>query len=231
AISNLVKENIIEHYGVDEKLIDVIYNAVDLERFYPENKKRYRNEVRETYGIPQDRIVILFVGSGFERKGLSYLIKAVELIKEPLTLMVVGKGKSEKLKKLIKRQQVIFCGPQKNIERFYASADIFAFPTIYEPFGNVHLEALASGLPVITTVLSGASEIITDGKEGFVLKNPEDTVTLKTYIEHFMDETILKQMSENARSLAERFSFDRHIEETLRLYKSVISQKSRDKAY
>ncbi|HHN65919.1 MAG TPA: glycosyltransferase family 1 protein [Nitrospirae bacterium] len=222
AISNLVKKNIIDHYGVDDDLIDVIYNAVDLERFHPEKKKLYRNEIRQTYNIPRERIVILFVGSGFERKGLAYLIKAVESIKEPLTLMVAGKGRSEKLKKLIKKQQVIFCGPQKNIERFYASADIFAFPTIYEPFGNVHLEALASGLPVITTRLSGASEIIENGKQGFVIDEPEDIDTLRNAIELLLDKDLRADMSVRARVLAERFNFQRHIGEMFDLYSKLI---------
>jgi len=226
AISELVKRNILEHYSVDEKDITVIYNGVDLERFHPRNKAIYRNRFRKNLGIDEQEFLILFVGSGFERKGLRFLIEAIERIKKSITLLVVGKGKEKKLKGLIRNQRVIFCGPQKEIETFYAAADVFAFPTIYEPFGNVHLEALASGLPMITTGLSGASEIIKNGKEGFVVSTPEDIDSLKNYIEILVDNKVRKEMSENARGLAEEFSFQRHIKETISLYESIINQKA-----
>jgi len=221
AISEMVKNNIIEHYKVDEKDILLIYNGVDLEKFHPENKKLYREEIRNLYGINEDEIVILFVGSGFERKGLKFLIKAVENIRKPLTVLVVGKGNAKKYAKMSKNQKIIFCGPQKEIYKYYASADIFVFPTIYEPFGNVHLEALASGLPVITTKLSGASEIISHGINGFIVNTPENIDKISEYICLLMNEQIRKKMSEEARKLAEKFSFEKYINSITDLYKSI----------
>ncbi|NOY64445.1 MAG: glycosyltransferase family 4 protein, partial [Nitrospirae bacterium] len=224
AISELVKRNILEHYRVDKKDIVVIYNGVDLERFSPRNRGLFRKEVRQRYGISDDEVVILFVGSGFERKGLRYLIEAVKETEKRLTVLVVGKGKPGRLGSLVRNQNVIFCGPQKEIHRFYAASDIFAFPTIYEPFGNVHLEALASGLPVITTRLSGASEIIENGKQGFVIDLPEDTAGLKEAIETLLDEKLRKEMSINARVLAEKFTFRKHIDEMMGLYSEIVLQ-------
>ena len=222
AISEMVKRNIIKHYRIDEKDIAVIYNGVDLERFHPRNKRIYRNELRKKLGIDEKGLVILFVGSGFERKGLRYLLEAAEKVAGKVTVLVVGKGKESLLKRFIKRQRVIFCGPQKEIHRFYAASDIFAFPTIYEPFGNVHLEALASGLPVITTRLSGASEIIENGKQGFVINEPEDIDALRKALELLSDEDLRADMSVKARTLAEGFNFQRHIAETLDLYSRLI---------
>lgn len=224
AISELVKRNIIDHYGVEENMIKVIYNGVDLERFKPENRGLFRDRVRKQYNIPDNVPVVLFVGSGFERKGLMYLVEAVEKINTQVAVMVLGKGDTRGLKRLIKRQMFIFCGPQRDIERYYAAADIFAFPTIYEPFGNVHLEALASGLPVITTRLSGASEIIENGKQGFVIEVPEDTKGLKEAIEILLDEKFREEMSINARVLAEKFTFQKHINEMIGLYSEIIPQ-------
>ncbi|MGB9715896.1 MAG: glycosyltransferase family 4 protein [Thermodesulfovibrionales bacterium] len=223
AISELVKRNIIEHYQVDESDIEVIYNGIDLERFHPVNKERFRNEIRMSYSINEDDFVVLFVGSGFERKGVEYLVKSVELIPERLTVIVVGKGSENKIKKYIKKQRIIFCGPQREIHKYYAASDIFVFPTIYEPFGNVHLEALASGLPVITTKLSGASEIIKDGIQGFVIDKPEDIDMIAEKIRVLMNKDKNMKMGLEARRLAENFSFDTHVKKTMNFYEAIIS--------
>lgn len=223
AISELVKKNIIENYRVDERDIEVIYNGVDLERFNPENKKLYSEEIRERFSIGKDEFVVLFVGSGFERKGVEYLLRAVELIPEPVTVLIVGKGSEKKMKKFIKKQRVIFCGPQREIHKYYAASDIFAFPTIYEPFGNVHLEALASGLPVITTKLSGASEIMRDGVQGFIINKPEDIETISEKILFLMSRDENQKMGSEARRLAENFSFKTYIDKMNKLYQTLLS--------
>ncbi len=223
AISELVKKNIIDHYHVDENDIEVIYNGVDLDRFHPDNRKIYRDEIRQRYSINKNDFVVLFVGSGFERKGVEYLLKAVELIPEAITILIVGKGSEKKMKRYIKKQRVIFSGPQRDIHKYYAASDIFVFPTIYEPFGNVHLEALASGLPVVTTRLSGASEIIQQGIHGFVVDKPEDIFILAEKIRILMDMDKNQRMGFEARRLAENFSLERYTEKTLKLYKSILS--------
>jgi UDP-glucose:(heptosyl)LPS alpha-1,3-glucosyltransferase len=224
AISEMVKRNIIDNYGVSSDDIEVIYNGVDTERFHPDNIKKYRSGIRKQYSLSESDFVVLFVGSGFERKGVEHLIKAVESISEPVAVLIVGKGPGNKFKGLIVRQNVIFCGPQKEIEKFYAAADIFVFPAIYEPFGNVHLEALASGLPVITTKNSGAAEIIEDGKNGFAVDVPEDFNVIAERIRFFFDEDKLRSAREHARKTAEKFTFQKHIEKIMSLYKNIASK-------
>ncbi len=228
AISEMVKRNILENYRVRPEDIEVIYNGVDTEKFSPGNKAKYRDEVRRKHGLAGDDFVVLFVGSGFERKGVEFLVKAVESIPAPVSALVVGKGPGSKFKNAVKRQNIIFCGPQKDIFKYYAAADIFVFPTIYEPFGNVHLEALASGLPVITTMNSGAAEIIRDGVHGFVVKEPEDVGYIAEKIQYFLDnKDMLSSMSEGARRLAEGFTFERHMDKIHKLYERVIAEKER----
>lgn len=224
AISELVKKNITTHYHVDENDIEVIYNGIDLERFNPKNKELYRSEIRGKYNIKDNDFVMLFVGSGFERKGVAYLLKAVEGVSKPVTVLIVGKGNDRKFKDIAKKQRIIFCGAQKEVYKYYGAADIFVFPSIYEPFGNVHLEALASGLPVITTKQSGASEIIEDGLSGFVVDKPENTKEIARRIEYLMDVDMLQKISLNARKLTERFSFEAHIKKMLELYKSITGK-------
>jgi UDP-glucose:(heptosyl)LPS alpha-1,3-glucosyltransferase len=222
AISEMVKKNIIDNYGVPASDIEVIYNGVDLQRFNPGNKERYRTEIRKKYGISDTEFVILFIGSGFERKGVRYLIQAVELLEEPVTLLIVGKGKLRNLE-TASHQKIIFCGPQRENFKYYAAADIFVFPTIYEPFGNVHLEALASGLPVITTKNSGASEILQDGLQGFVIEYPEDIRKLAEKIQFlYYNRNKLEKMKKDARLFSEQFSLKKHIEEMLAFYKKLL---------
>jgi UDP-glucose:(heptosyl)LPS alpha-1,3-glucosyltransferase len=226
AISELVKRNIIEHYHVPAGDIVVIYNGVDLERFHPGNRQRFRSEVRRQYDIPDSARVFLFVGSGFERKGVRYLIEAAERLDASVTLLIVGKGSGEKFRDIIKKQRVIFCGPQKQIEQYYAAADAFVFPTMYEPFGNVHLEALASGLPVITTRNSGASEIIDEGKSGFVVQGPEDTEAIAAGMKKLLDADLLHAMGSDARNAAEKFTMARFVHEIMQLYSDIMKEKT-----
>lgn len=229
AISEMVKRNIIEHYGVPASDITVIYNGVDLERFHPGNRERFRDPVRRHYGLSGSDFVILFVGSGFERKGVRYLLEAVERITEPVTLLIVGRGRDRALAKYKGRQRVVFCGPRKEVEQFYAAADLFVMPTIYEPFGNVHLEALASGLPVITTRNSGAAEVIEEGIQGSVINEPEDAHELSERIRKYLDPQECARAARNARLLAERFSFDRYIGEVTALYETILEGKRQNR--
>jgi UDP-glucose:(heptosyl)LPS alpha-1,3-glucosyltransferase len=223
--SNFVKRNVIENYNVNEGDIKVIYNGVDLVKFHPENRIRYRREIRNQYSIDENDFVVLFVGSGFERKGLKYLIHAVERVPQHVTVLVVGKGSPNKYYPLVKNQRIIFCGIKKNTHKYYAASDLFVFPPIYEPFGNVHLEAMASGLPVITTKLSGASEIIRDGEQGFVIEKPEDVDKIAEKVLLLMDKDLNQKMSAQARKLAEKFSFEKYIKETVELYTGLGPDK------
>lgn len=225
AISELVKRNILQNYHINERDIEVIYNGVDLEKFHPRNKKIYRMEIRNLYSISEEEFVVIMVGSGFERKGVKYLLSAVEIIPKPLTVLIVGKDSKEKYINLTKKQRVIFCGPIKEIHKYYAASDLFVLPTIYEPFGNVHLEALASGLPVITTGQSGAAELIKDGVHGFVVDKPEDVSELARKILYLMDREENNRMSLNARILAENFPIERHIEKMVKFYQTVIGEE------
>ncbi|MEN2986546.1 MAG: glycosyltransferase family 4 protein [Thermodesulfovibrionaceae bacterium] len=223
AISELVRNNIINNYKVNPDDIIVIYNCIDYNRFASQNKPINRKEIRESFGIDENDFVVLFVGSGFERKGVKYLIEAAEKVKYPLTVLIVGKGDSKKYKKYIKRQKIVFCGPQRKIEKFYSASDLFVFPTIYEPFGLVVLEAMAAGLPVITTKLSGASEIILNGENGFVVDRPEDTDKIADYIDILIENRELySHISKKAQTTASQFTMDKILQEIDKLYSSII---------
>ncbi len=173
ANSKMVKDQIIKHYSIKEEKIQVIYNGVDLDRYSPDNRAVWRDKVRADLSIGRDDRLLIFVGSDFKRKGLVQIMNALVKLDYNIKLLVVGKGNIEKYSKISKRlgvsDRVIFIGPQKNVERLYAASDIFVLPTLYDPFSNATLEAMASGLPVITTNTNGASEIIDNAREGFII--------------------------------------------------------------
>ena len=223
ANSNMVKSQIMRHYKVPEERIRIIYNGVDLKRFSPENAGMHRAKIRQGLSISEGTKLILFVGSGFERKGLAALIKSVSLLDENAMLLVIGKGNIKKFSSIAKKyginDKVLFLGPQKEIERFYASADIFALPTIYDPFSNATLEAMASGLPVITTKNNGVSELIKDGEEGFAVEDPLDHNILSEKIELALADC--KAMGLKARLRAEKFPIEKAAEEFLKIIQTT----------
>lgn len=222
ANSEMIKNEIINYYGIDSTKIVVIYNGVDTERFSP---SRRQESHRQKYGLPLDRKIIIFVGSGFKRKGLMSLLKAMKILKkEPYFLVVVGKGDKEKYLKecynLGISDKVLFLGVTSEIENFYAMADLFVLPTIYDPFSNSTLEAMASGLPVITTVNNGVAELIEEGKEGFCIQNPFDYEELADKISKATKNA--EKMGEYARKKAEQFSIERATKEFIRCIEKFL---------
>jgi UDP-glucose:(heptosyl)LPS alpha-1,3-glucosyltransferase len=171
--SNMVKEEIQRHFGLPEEKLHVIYSGVDLNVFHPALRELHRSAVLAQYDIPADATVFLFVGSGFERKGLATALRALADLPASAHLLVVGKDKKlEQFRRLANKLGVEartrFLGGQENVKSFYGAADAFVLPTLYDPFPNVALEAFACGLPVITSTKSGAAELIREGKNGFV---------------------------------------------------------------
>ena len=175
-ISQMVKADILRHFDVDPEKLYVIYSGIDTEKFSPDSRSQMRDATRGKYGIPAAAKVAVFVGSGFERKGLAQFIRALAhsaLASEKIFGLVVGKDKlSKKYEALASqlgiRERIIFTGGVADTRPFYAASDVFVLPTIYEPFGLVCLEAMAAGLAVITSTGAGAAELIDQGVNGYV---------------------------------------------------------------
>ncbi|WP_157627874.1 glycosyltransferase family 4 protein [Thermodesulfatator autotrophicus] len=176
ANSNMVKNDFNHFYGSDisNKTI-VCYNGVNLSIFSPisSSQKEY---FKKKLNLPSMTDILLFIGSGYKRKGLDIVLDYFEKYSNKNQYLVVI-GKEKRLMTYKKRissklqDKVRFLGPTTNTVIYYQSADLFILPTYYDPFANTTLEAMACGLPVITTPYNGASEIIKNGKEGFILDN------------------------------------------------------------
>jgi len=211
ANSDMVRQQIIADYQIPAERIEVVYNGVDLQRFNPANRTPWRSKVRADLGIPEDQPLALFVGTGFLRKGLHLTLRAMA---EPgladLHLLVVGRGDkrecARELERTDVRQRVHFLGPQPEIEKFYAAADLFVLPTLYDPFSNATIEALAAGLPVITSRSNGVAELMTPGEEGYLLDDCFDATELADKLKLARDRSV--RLGVNARMLAERYPLE-----------------------
>lgn len=233
-ISNKVKEEIQRYYRIPDRDIRVIYNGIDLERFNTGNREKYRSEIRSKLGLTENEIVLLFVGSGFERKGLRYAIEGLAAVASrkggvtpPLRLLVIGKGNINKYQALSQKygmkKQVLFIGTQSRIEQYYAASDIFLFPTLYEPFGTVCLEAMASGLPVITTRIAGASEIMANSIDSFIIDQPSDTGAIAEKVVFLLDRVWRENMGRAASVSASKYSFENNFRQVKEVYLETVN--------
>lgn len=173
--SQMVAEEISHFYGVDRNKLHVIYNGVDTTAFHPALATEFRAASRTASGIPASAPVLLFVGSGFERKGVPQLLRAFAMAQnKTMHLVIVGADrKSRAMQALAAKlglgQRVHFTGPLKDVRPWYGAADGFVLPTLYDPCPNAALEALACGLPMVTSTTCGAQEWVTAGENGWVV--------------------------------------------------------------
>lgn len=231
AISGVVKEEIVRVYGVPANKIEVVYDGIDTERFHPMRRQAFRERVRSEFGIPEHALLILFLGNGFKRKNLDTLLRAVELLREPNVhcLLVGGDGQMSRYKRRVEElglgSRVVFAGVRKEAERFYAAADLFVLPSLQEPFGNVFLEAMASGLPVISTAVAGASELLTDELKRFVLADPLDAARLAHLVTELFDPEVREKVGSRARAIAEAYTIDNNARAVERICQTVFTAK------
>lgn len=173
--SQMVADEMARYYGIPADRLAVIYNGVDTAVFHPDRVAGHRASLRTSLGIGATVPLLLFVGSGFARKGVPQLLRALAAMSERETQLVVV-GADRKLAalrnlagKLGLQRRVIFTGPVGDVRPYYGAADGFVLPTFYDPCPNAVLEAMACGLPVVTTTACGAQEWIRDGQNGRVV--------------------------------------------------------------
>jgi UDP-glucose:(heptosyl)LPS alpha-1,3-glucosyltransferase len=223
--SNMVRAEILQRFKIDGSKIHVIYSGVDTKLFHP-GIKQQKNRLREQWGIPDLANVFAFVGSGFERKGLLQVLRSFESLSENCYLLVAGYDKRERFYREVAdrlgiNSRVKFLGPQKDVLPCYAVADVFILPTLYDPFPNVVLEALACGLPVITSFKSGAAEVIADHSNGFVC-DAYDLGKLQDAMRILSDRDTAERMGKQARTVAEKYDLDKMAGNLTSLYKTLV---------
>lgn len=221
ANSNRGREEIVRRFGLPAEKIRVVHNGIDTARFPPDRKTDARVRFRERFGIPDPETVFLFVGSGFARKGVRTIARAARLLveqgRDPFRAVIVGKGDPSAYVRSAgpASGRLLFTGAVAGADDLFLGADAFLFPTVYEPFSNACLEAMAAGLPVVTTTVNGASEVLREGESGFLLDDPLDAAALADRMEKLRSPALRQRMGEQARRIAEAYTVERNTRETL----------------
>jgi UDP-glucose:(heptosyl)LPS alpha-1,3-glucosyltransferase len=210
ANSHLVAEEIVKWHDVPRERIVVIPNGIG-QPLPVVDKATARTQL----GLPPDVPVALFVGTGWERKGLRFAIAAVENLGPSARLLVAGRGPAERHRS----DAAQFLGPVRDLAPLFSAADVFVLPTIYDPFSNACLEALAAGLPVVTTPANGFSEILTPDVHGSVVATgdvPALTAALEFWFRRVGPETRVA-----CRALAAEYTIDRNVAATLEVLEAA----------
>ena len=227
ANSRQVRDEIIRHFNVEPARVRVIYNGLDRRRFQPLEAEA-RSELRGRLGVPDDTGIVLFVGSGFKRKGLAFLLQAFSNLSDKTCLLwVVGKGNSAPYQRAAGRlgvaDRVRFWGPTHETAPFYQAATVLALPTLYDPCSNVVLEALACGLPVVTTAANGAAEFLAPGENGAIISQPDDITGLSESLEMFLDQSRDPQIWQSATKAVAGLSWEATVAQTLEVLEEAVS--------
>jgi len=218
AVSQLTANELTTHFA--RQYVAVIPNAVDLTRFSMPERLRRREQSRKILQIPDSDFVLLLVGNDWKKKGLTPLLNAMAAIQPlPLRLLVVGRDERAPFLKLIRDflldGRVFFLESSSDIMHFYAAADVYTGPSLHDSFALPPIEAMACGLPVITSVTNGGSQIITEGLDGFVLSNAQDSIALSGLISHLYEQPELRRsVGEHAARTAKSYSWERNASET-----------------
>jgi UDP-glucose:(heptosyl)LPS alpha-1,3-glucosyltransferase len=210
--SQMVGSEIVDLYGYPADRIEMVRNGVSLSQFCFDSKLREKS--RDQLKVKPGEIVSLFAGSGWERKGLRFAIAAVALCRNrKMRLIVAGRGNQRHYKS----KRVRFLGEVADLVPIYSAADIFILPTIYDPFSNACLEALACGLPVITTRDNGFSEIIEDGVNGSIVDQAHDLAALRDAIQFWSDSEHRAAARAVNIQLAAQFDISANVSRTLEI--------------
>ena len=229
-ISDQIKYDVINYYGVDKKLIHVIYPGSS-DTFYNKALSRSsRIKIRQKYNIGEDKFVIIFIGQDFVRKGLKELIDAVSCF-DKLYLIVIGNERNDTFNKSVKKilnlgvsNRFIFEKTVPNIDEYLYASDMLVLPAHYDPFGMVVTEAMAHRLPVVVSINAGASELIKDGLNGFVI-NKIDWKTVASKIILVKNKNLMERVSKKCLETAKSIRWETQGMKYKKIYNSVVRNR------
>ncbi len=227
--SRFEKEQILRYYRLPEDDIVPVHGGVDYGIFNPPDREARRSVLRNRLGYSGRDIVALFVGYDFRRKGLPPLLRALPGIDRRVKLLAVGgtggmRACRELAKELGVEDRVAFTGPVYREGRdYFFAADLFIFPTRFDPFGTAALEAMAAGLPVITSRRVGSAELITPGREGYLLDDPEDSREIASLANRIVEEGRGEEMGAVGRETARGCTWEEKAKEMISLYERLAS--------
>lgn len=232
AVSRKTASELGRFYGRDGD-VQVVYNAVDVQRFSPLVRERFRSRARHEFELPEDAFGLLLVGNDWKKKGLPALLNAVRQVGDSrLRVLVVGEDDralfDRQIRFLALEGRVRFLPPRPDVELYYAAADVYVGPSLEDAFALPPAEAMACGLPVIVSSQAGVCEIITDGLDGFILKDPRDAGALALLIGRLLEDPELRRrLGDNAARTARGYTWGRNAAEMHEVFQEVIQRKAR----
>jgi glycosyltransferase involved in cell wall biosynthesis len=214
--------------GVPNRCLSVVHNGVDADAFRPDPARRAR--VRAEVGIDEQTFALLFVGEvTIPRKGLSTILEALRHLPDAVHLFVVGRGSPSAYRPHLEgvAGRVHFLGFRRDVPDLYATLDCFVYPTRYDACSLAVLEALAAGMPVVTTRESGSGELITSGRDGIVLERPDDATALRQTIEMLhRNRELAAGLGRNGRLVAEQNTWQRMADRYEAIYLDVLAERA-----
>ena len=229
--SRMVQRHFEEYYDIPASEVMVLPSAIDADRFLTEDRFKIRAEERDRWGVSEEDPVGLFVAMNYRLKGLAPLIQSLEKLppESRFRLVVVGHPKFQSYERLGRslgvEKRIHFLGFRASPHEQFFAADFLVHPTFYDPCSLVALEALACGLPVVTTQYNGAAELITEGKEGFVVQDPHNAEELANVIHRLCDRRTLSSCSTAARQTGRKWTFEDHYQRLMQLFRQVVGRK------
>jgi UDP-glucose:(heptosyl)LPS alpha-1,3-glucosyltransferase len=230
SVSKKVVGELRSNFGRKEN-IRVIYQGIDHMVFNPEEREARRTQMRRHFALVECDFVLLLIGNGWRNKGLLCVLSALNRLPDfTWKLLVVGEDDKAPYASVIERHgmqdRVIFLQPAADVLQFYAAADVYLGPSLYDSFAQPPVEAMACGLPVITSRTNGGSEIMADGVDGLVMRDAESDEELAGFIRRLYDEPNLRQrMSEMAAEKARHFSWEDNSAEMRELFEEAKRRK------
>jgi UDP-glucose:(heptosyl)LPS alpha-1,3-glucosyltransferase len=233
ALSQYVARQLDEHYSLNSRYVEVIFNGVDPDGASPRQREEDRAEIRRALGLADDQLAVLTVAHNFRLKGLTESIDAIAELRRRhavrAVLLVVGRDSPARYQRQAQRlgiaSNVRFVPPTERIFAFYHAADVLLHPTYYDPCSRVVLEALSAGLPCITTRFNGACEIMEDGRHGFVVDAPQDSDALVTALSRLADDDFRARAADAARGLGSRLTMRAHADQMIALYEKTLARR------
>jgi len=234
ALSEMVARSFHVLHGLKTEQVQLIYNGVDTEVFSPQHRAKWRSSIRRQLGVSDNEVLLLLIAHNLRLKGLPATLRALAVLREekhPVKLLVVGGNRRSSFERLGRSlgvgDRVMFAGLVSDPVPYYSAADVYVHPTFYDPCSLVVLEAMASGLPVVTSRFNGVSELMTPGIEGYVLRDPADHRELVEYLRQLMDARHREAMARAARNVAEMHPLDANFESIFKLYEYVVERKEK----
>ncbi|MCD5361284.1 glycosyltransferase family 4 protein [Chromobacterium aquaticum] len=225
--SALVRDDVVGRFGVDPRRCAVIHNGVDSDFFNPAAAREQRVALRAQYGIPPQAPVLVYVGSGFERKGVAQALRAIAPHAAVHLVVVGGDKKLAHYQHLAAQlgvsERAHFTGPQRDVRSHYGLADGFILPTVYEPFGSVVGEAMACGLPVLTSTRCGGAELLEPGLTGWLAAARDDEAWRRNVAAWLAARDDWSRRGELARERVRGLSEAHMVAQMLTLYRDLLS--------